>query len=90
MSPLLTVTDLRVSGGGRELVHGLDLTIVRDSRGRELSRTEAAGTPQARTIATTWHPEFNKPSVVSEPGRQTAYSYDAQGRLLSTTVQPQL
>ena len=57
-----------------------------NERGLEVSRTEATGTPQARTITTDWHPEFFLPVTVTEPNRITQYTYDAQGRQLSQTV----
>ena len=60
-------------------------TYVRDSQGLELSRTEASGTPEARTINTTWHPTFRLPSQIVAPGKTTDYIYDAAGRLLSRT-----
>ncbi|HFJ9926235.1 DUF6531 domain-containing protein, partial [Pseudomonas aeruginosa] len=41
------------------------------ARGLETSRTEAAGTAQARTITTDWHPTLFLPVQVSEPGRIT-------------------
>ena len=55
-------------------------------RNLETSRTEAAGTPQARTIATTWHPSYRLPTLISEPGRTTSFAYDASGNLLQKTV----
>jgi len=64
-------------------------TYQRDAVGRELSRTEAAGTPEARTITTAWDTTHNKPHTVTEPGRITTYSYDTDGRLLSTQIQSQ-
>ena len=57
-----------------------------NERGLEVSRTEAAGTPQTRTITTAWHSEFFLPVTVTEPDRITQYTYDAQGRQLSQTV----
>ena len=57
-----------------------------NARGLEISRTEAAGTAQARTITTEWHPEFFLPTSVTEPGSVTTYTYDAQGRRLSSLV----
>jgi len=59
-----------------------------NTRGLEASRTEAAGTPQARTITTEWHPTLNLPLTVTEPTRITTYTYDAQGRQLSQSVTP--
>ncbi len=43
-----------------------------NARGLETSRTgtEAAGTAQARTITTDWHPTLFLPVQVSEPGRK--------------------
>lgn len=60
-------------------------TYIRDSLGREISRTEAYGTPQARTILTEYHPSLlNKPVKIIEPGLITEMTYDASGRLLNT------
>ena len=53
-----------------------------DDRGLEVSRTEAYGTPQARTVTTEWHSTLFLPATVTEPDRVTSYSYDAQGRLI--------
>lgn len=57
-----------------------------NTRGLEISRTEASGTPQARTIATTWHPDWFLPATVTEPDRITEYTYDNQGRQTSQSV----
>jgi RHS repeat-associated protein len=57
-----------------------------DQRGLELSRTEAAGTPEARTITTEWHQTFRRPVKIIQPGRETTFSYDSVGRLLTRTV----
>jgi len=53
------------------------------SRNLETSRTEAFGTPQARTTTTSWHPTYRLPTMVSEPLRKTTYAYDGTGNLLS-------
>ncbi|MCG8486711.1 MAG: DUF6531 domain-containing protein, partial [Chromatiales bacterium] len=45
--------------------NGNTTTYTRDDQGRELSRTEASGTPQARTITTTWDTTLNKPLTVT-------------------------
>ncbi|MGH8352370.1 MAG: DUF6531 domain-containing protein [Pseudomonas sp.] len=58
-----------------------------NERGLEISRTEAAGTPQARTISTEWHPTLFLPVTVTEPTRITTYSYDDQGRQLGQTIE---
>lgn len=57
-----------------------------NTRGLEISRTEAAGTPQARTVTTDWHPTLFLPITVTEPSRITHYTYDDQGRQLSQAV----
>jgi len=57
-----------------------------DARGNQTSRTEAFGTPLARTIATEWHPTFHLPNKITEPGRVTDFAYDTQGNLRSKTV----
>ncbi|MCG7982995.1 MAG: DUF6531 domain-containing protein, partial [Candidatus Thiodiazotropha lotti] len=51
--------------------NGNTTTYSRDSQGRELSRTEASGTPQARTITTTWDTTLNKPLTVTDPEQIT-------------------
>ncbi len=56
------------------------------TRNLELSRTEALGTPTARTITTQWHPTYRLPTLITEPGRSTAYGYDGSGNLLTRTV----
>ena len=58
-------------------------TYTRDAKGREISRTEASGTPEAKTITTEWHPDFHLPVRITEPSKVTEFSYDTQGRLLS-------
>ncbi len=57
-----------------------------NERGLEVSRTEAFGTPEARTITTAWHPTLFLPVTVTEPNQITNYTYDAQGRQLSQTL----
>jgi YD repeat-containing protein len=56
------------------------------ARNLETGRTEAAGTPQARTVATQWHPDFRLPVLVTEPGKVTSFAYDASGNLLQKTL----
>lgn len=61
-------------------------TYVPDSMGRELSRTEAHGTPIARTITTQWHATYRLPVQIDETGRRTTYTYDANGKRLTETT----
>jgi len=56
------------------------------ARNLETSRTEAAGTPQARTITTQWHATFRLPVKITEPNRVTTLAYDAKGNLGTRTV----
>ncbi|MBM3116400.1 DUF6531 domain-containing protein [Jeongeupia naejangsanensis] len=67
--------------GGRNATFSYDTT-----RNLETGRTEAAGTPQARTISTEWHASFRLPTKVTEPGRVTTFEYDASGNLLKKSV----
>ncbi|WP_284209135.1 hypothetical protein, partial [Chitiniphilus shinanonensis] len=67
--------------------NGTSTTYVYDlTRNLETSRTEAAGTPQARTTTTTWHPTLRLPATITEPGRVTEFNYDPNGNLLSKKV----
>lgn len=59
-----------------------------NDRGLETSRTEASGTPQARTITTEWHPTLFLKTKVTEPNHITTYQYDAQGRQTGQIVTP--
>ena len=56
------------------------------ARNLETSRTEASGSPRARTIATTWHPIFRIPASTAEPNRTTTFTHDSSGNVLTRTV----
>ena len=56
------------------------------SRRLPLSTTQAAGRPEAQTSRTQWHPTFRLPVLVTEAGRSTAYTYDAQGNKLTEAI----
>jgi YD repeat-containing protein len=66
--------------------NGNTTTYVRDEWGKELSRTEAAGTPDARIITTDWHPDLPLPIRITGPARITEFNYDTAGRLVSKRV----
>lgn len=51
------------------------------ARNLELTRVEASGTAQARTITTQWHPTYRLPAAIAEPTKITTYSYDGSGNL---------
>ena len=57
-----------------------------NERGLDTSRTEAFGTPSARTITTTWHSTFRLPIQIDEPNRSTSFAYDTNGNLLTRTI----
>jgi len=62
-------------------------TYTHDARGDETSRTEASGTPLARTTTTTWLSTFHLPTQITEPnGRVTTFAYDTHGNLLTKIV----
>ncbi|HEX4986923.1 MAG TPA: DUF6531 domain-containing protein [Burkholderiales bacterium] len=52
----------------------------------ETSRTEASGSAVARTVTTAWHSTFRLPTLITEPGRTTAFTYDTKGNALTRTV----
>ncbi|MBC5764151.1 RHS repeat-associated core domain-containing protein [Ramlibacter albus] len=56
------------------------------ARQLKTSITEAANTPQARATQIQWHPAFRLPVLVTQPGRTTAYEYDALGNKLAETI----
>jgi RHS repeat-associated protein len=56
------------------------------TRNLETSRTEAYGTPQARTITTTWDPNWRQPDLITEPNRTTGFAYDSMGNVRTKTI----
>lgn len=61
------------------------------SRNLEISRTEAVGTAQERTINTIWHSDFPKPTRIEEVAqtqvvRVSNYTYDTQGNVLTKSI----
>jgi len=67
--------------------NGITTSYARNAKGQELTRTEAAGTPQQRTITTTWHSELNLPISIAEPGRRTSFTYDGSGNLTHRRIE---
>ncbi|HVA55609.1 MAG TPA: glycohydrolase toxin TNT-related protein [Gammaproteobacteria bacterium] len=53
-----------------------------DATGLVTSRTDAV----LNTTTTQWNVTLREPTLITEPGRIRAYSYDAAGRVLSKTV----
>lgn len=65
---------------------GRTTAFTRDSTGKELTRTQAVGTPSARTATTTWDTRFPLPVQVVLPGLTADYVYNAQGLMTSRTL----
>jgi YD repeat-containing protein len=65
---------------------GIKTTYQYNAIGQEISRTEAYGTAEARTITTEWHPTLYLKTKVTEPTQETTFTYDANGRLLNQSV----
>jgi len=70
----------------RKIQNGQITEYQYDSQNREISRTEAVGTGDARTITTEYHPTMNQPVKISEPGLLTEMIYDSGGNLLKKRV----
>lgn len=54
--------------------------------GQEISRTEAFGTTEARTITTEWHPTLYLKTRVTEPDKEITFSYDTKGLLVNKSI----
>lgn len=63
--------------------NGNKTTYTYNTKGQEISRTEAFGSAVAKTIVTEWHATLNLKTKVTEPDRETTYSYNATGLLLN-------
>ena len=61
-------------------------TWVRDGRGRPLTTTEAAGTPQARVTTMTWQAGGSLPLTVNWPGQVRTFTYNASGQVTGDTA----
>ncbi len=61
-------------------------TYTHNTRGDQLSRTEASGASLARTTSTAWASQFHLPVQITEPsGLIKTFTYDAHGNMLSRT-----
>lgn len=52
-----------------------------DKKHREISRTEAVGTPEESTVLTEWNEEWLKPSKIVSGNLETLYTYDGNGNI---------
>jgi len=66
---------------------GIETMFTYNTLGQEISRTEAFGTAEARTVTTEWHPTLFVKTKITEAGKETIYSYDPNGRLLNQSTQ---
>jgi YD repeat-containing protein len=57
------------------------------TRNLEISRTEASGTTNARTITTAWHPTLRLPLTIAQPKLVTKFTYDDVGQVLTRAEQ---
>lgn len=71
----------RTDFDGNETTYSYD-----ETTNLETSRTEAYGTPQARTITTQWDPNWRQPDLITYPDHTVAYSYDSMGNVLTKTI----
>lgn len=82
MLPVQQIVDVNGNVTSYLDFNGNKTTYVYDlTRNLEISRTEAAGTPQARTITTEWHATYRLPIRITEPGRVVSMTYDDKGNL---------
>lgn len=69
--------------------NGSVTNFVREAeRGLELSRTQAVGTSEERTILTEWHADYRLPTKITYPDKIIDFVYDSNGNLLSRTESP--
>lgn len=64
----------------------VEITYERDGEGLVVRQTDAAGTAEARSVATEWDPVWHRPVTVSESQRVTIMRYDEDGRLTARTI----
>lgn len=65
-------------------VEGFDSTVT-SCPSPLITYTPAAGTRE-RVIATQWHSTFRQPTLITESGRTTAYTYDSNSNPLTKTI----
>lgn len=63
--------------------NGNKTTYAYNTKGQEISRIEAYGSPAAKTISSEWHPSLNLKTKITESDKETIYSYDANGLLVN-------
>lgn len=66
--------------------NGNTTALTYDARGMLTSRTEAVGTPLARTVSITSHPVFHLPTQITFPDHVVNYAYDGHGNRISKSI----
>jgi RHS repeat-associated protein len=59
---------------------------TRNSKGQPITTIDGFGTPQARTVLTSWHPSLPLPTQVAAPGVNTTFAYNVLGQATSVTA----
>jgi YD repeat-containing protein len=77
-----TIYDVNGFVASRTDFNGNITNYINDTRGLQTSRTEAVGSAEERITTTEWHASFRLPTKITEPGKETNFTYDMQGRLL--------
>ncbi len=80
------ITEFDVIGKPKEVTNfdGTTTTYIHDQvRGLKTSQTDAAGTVDARTISTEWHPDWHLRSAQAEPKLITRWVYNGQSDPIS-------
>lgn len=65
---------------------GNQMVTTMNDRGLPDSIIMASGSPQERTMTTTWHPSFRLPVIATTEDTVTQFTYDSVGNVLSRAV----
>nr|WP_020564388.1 RHS repeat protein [Methylosarcina fibrata] len=76
----------RTDFNGHQTTYTYDLGRNLETGRTEGLTTSGAATPETRTITTEWHPTFRLPTKITEPGRETAWTYDSLGNVTQKTL----
>lgn len=63
--------------------NGNTTSYINNDRGLQISRTEAVGKPEQRTITTEWDTKYRLPTKITKPGKITTFIYSLNGNLES-------
>lgn len=91
VSPNCPATAAGVSYGPDNFVNqtvdeeGRITKFTRDTSGRPTQIIEGFGTPEARETSIVWHPTWNVPTSIVQPGLTTTRAYNGSGQLVTLT-----